>query len=488
MPPRARFRRPAGVAGWSAILILIGALLFGGTSEQGAASGFAIELVSLAILLGAALFGQRLKLREEIPGLTRIAAVIMLLYAAQLLPLAPTAWTALPGRGLIVAGFGLLKLTPGWQPLSMSPANSIASALALLPAACAVSLMLRMPRARLVAWGAALTAVSCLSVVIGIAQLVGGQASPLNFYYADSERARGFFANPNHLATLLLATLPIVAALATSVAQASTAPRARSLWMIFGAVTLLLALGVLITGSTAGAIMFLPTLAASLAVVLRGAPRRLARSVKALGVKALGVKALSVKALSVTAVVLAAALIPLGLMTLSGRTMRHHGIFGEDPLDRLGLAKTTVDGIKAYWPFGSGLGSFPSVYPTHERLDQVSDVFVNHAHNEYLEILFEAGIFGLAIIIIGLLWWARRTYQAWRSNDDDAPWRQASSIAIAVVIAHSSVDYPARTPAVLVVLGCCAALLDRRRSSDAREARGADSLTNDVAPARHATI
>ena len=458
----------------ASIAFLLGALLFGGTSEQGAPSGFALELVSLAILSSAALFGQPLGLLREIPGLTLIAAALLLLYAVQLVPLPVGLWSALPGRGLVVTGFQLLDLAPGWQPLSMAKDQTIASALALLPAACAVSLLLRMPRERVILVAITLTAISCLSVFVGIAQLVGGDASWLQFYGPAGERACGFFANPNHLATLLLVTLPLLAAVIASLARATSATQARSRWIFYGAVTLLLAFGVLMTGSTAGAIMFLPTLAASLAVVSKAAPKRSGRAGRML---------------IVTAVALVAALVPLGLMTLSGRTMRTHGIFGEDPLDRLGLAKAMMRAIPDYWPFGSGLGTFTWVYPTHEQLGQVSDVFVNHAHNEYLEILFEAGIFGLAILILGLLWWGRRTCQAWASDGDDAPWRQAASIAIAVFIAHSSVDYPARTPGLLVVLGFCLALLDRRSRPPAPRMRNDfGPRSDDIRSVRHTII
>ena len=431
---------------------LLGALLFGGTSEQGTPSGFALELVSLAILSSAALFGKSLNLRRELPGVTLIAGALLLLYAMQLLPLPPGLWTALPGRGLIASGFKLLNLPPGWQPLSMSKDQTIASALALLPAACAAVLLVRMPREHVIYWAITLAAISCLSVFVGIAQLVGGDASWLQFYGSAGERASGFFANPNHLATLLLVTLPLLAAVVASPTQAEAQAPAKSRWIVYGAMTLLLGFGVLLTGSIAGAILFVPTLTASLAVVSKSAPKR-SRRIRA--------------ALAVTAAVMVAALVPLGLMTLSGRTMRTHGIFGEDPLDRLGLAKATLKATHDFWPVGSGLGTYSWVYPTHEQLGQVSDVFVNHAHNEYLEILFEAGVFGLALLIVGLLWWGRRTYQAWASDDDDAPWRQAASIAIAIIIAHSSVDYPARTPAVLVVLGFCMALLDRRARTPA---------------------
>ena len=60
---------------------------------------------------------------------------------------------------------------------------------------------------------------------------------------------------------------------------------------------------------------------------------------------------------------------------------------------RIPFAHNTITAAKAYMPFGSGVGTFVSVYPGFEPAhDAISNVYANHAHNDLLEVWLEGGV------------------------------------------------------------------------------------------------
>ncbi len=111
-------------------------------------------------------------------------------------------------------------------------------------------------------------------------------------------------------------------------------------------------------------------------------------------------------------------------------------------------------------PLGSGLGSFQTVYFSVEPLSQVSGVYFNHAHNDYLELLLEAGLPGAVLFGLFLAWLAVRTAGVWiQRAAAGADLAAAASFTLLLLLAHSAVDYPLRTEALAVLFAfACAAL------------------------------
>ncbi|MCD4818503.1 MAG: O-antigen ligase family protein [Candidatus Cloacimonetes bacterium] len=68
---------------------------------------------------------------------------------------------------------------------------------------------------------------------------------------------------------------------------------------------------------------------------------------------------------------------------------------------RLEYWKGTINLISEYPLFGSGLATFPYVFPRFQP-QKVSNRFVNHAHNDYLEITSDLGIIGFLLIIFSI--------------------------------------------------------------------------------------
>jgi O-antigen ligase len=63
--------------------------------------------------------------------------------------------------------------------------------------------------------------------------------------------------------------------------------------------------------------------------------------------------------------------------------------------DRIHIWTVTLDVIRANLPFGAGLGAFGMAYTPHDSLNGMARV--EQAHNDYLEVLANAGVVGLLI-------------------------------------------------------------------------------------------
>ena len=85
---------------------------------------------------------------------------------------------------------------------------------------------------------------------------------------------------------------------------------------------------------------------------------------------------------------------------------------------RQAMWTNTIPAIKDHVVLGSGVGSFPRLYPQYEDQAAVSLTFVNHAHNDYIEIALEAGLPGIVLVVSFLMWWGGRAVSAWRTPRD----------------------------------------------------------------------
>jgi O-antigen ligase len=124
---------------------------------------------------------------------------------------------------------------------------------------------------------------------------------------------------------------------------------------------------------------------------------------------------------------------------------------------------TTGKAIRDFMPLGSGLGSFVKVYRLYESPDAVTNEYVIHAHNDYVELVLELGAGGVILLLFFLAWWAVQCLAVWRKGEG-GPWARAASIASAAVLVHSIVDFPLRTAAISACFAMCLALLADRRA------------------------
>lgn len=115
--------------------------------------------------------------------------------------------------------------------------------------------------------------------------------------------------------------------------------------------------------------------------------------------------------------------------------------------DRDEVAHYALDMWKDYPVFGSGLGSFPVVFPRYSR--EGTPASYTHAHNDYLEFGAEVGVVGLAILGLMVVMSFAAALRAQHIRTDPVM-RGLSFAAMMTIIAlmiHSAVDFNLQIPA-----------------------------------------
>jgi O-antigen ligase len=415
-----------------ALLLLVVSLIFGGASQGNALSLAAVEVASLPLLFISLflLFAGRAP-RGVIAPLA-LLALIVATPLLQLIPLPPEVWTSLPGRAPVMQVLDLAGLGRPSLPLSLAPEATWRAALALAPPAAMFLATIQLAPSRRDIMAGCWLGLAAVSIGLGLMQVLGGPSSALYFYeITNVDSPVGFFSNRNHLATLLLCLSPVAAVFAARFP--GRFDDARAVLPVLAALYLCVAvLGVAATRSRAGIFLMGLALAGALAIAVRsGALRRHWRAMIAIG---LGVA-------SAVAAVLA-----LGLSPILERFSGHGELRFEGWPIVLKLAQT-------YLPLGAGVGAFQTLYPTVEPLTQVTTVYFNHAHNDYLELWLETGLVGAFLLAAFVVWFLARFVAAWSVSagrgGDELP--AGCTLLILLVLGHSLLDYPLRTEAIAVL-------------------------------------
>ena len=455
---------PARLTAAVAAIVLAMALLLGGGTMQGL-PGDAIVIalgLLLAVVLVAAWPAQTLlPYRFELALLTAVLALPLL----QLVPLPPAVWTALPGRAALAAQQTAVGIAPHWAPLSLDPAGTWRAWLALLPGASLFVAALTLDTRRLERLTALIPLLALAGALLGFAQVAGGPGSPLRlFAYTQRGSAEGFFANRDHFADLLNVAMLLSAAWLIALwLQPPMRTGRRALAMAAGWVMLAaLLVGLLLTQSRAGVALGALTLLAIVVLAWRAgqAKPRLARRV------------------ALALLVIAMLALQWGLYAVLAR-------LHQDPFTdaRWWIMRATWAAAQHYAWLGSGIGSFVHVLPQFQARATLIPPYVNHAHNDYLELWLEGGIPALLPMLVFVAWWLWRSLRAWRpapagdggEGDHALPGLlvRAASIGVLLLLLHACVDYALRTLALEATLAVLCAWLARRNphTASARDAR-----------------
>ena len=115
--------------------------------------------------------------------------------------------------------------------------------------------------------------------------------------------------------------------------------------------------------------------------------------------------------------------------------------------DRGAVADYAIHMWKDYSAFGSGLGSFPVVFPRYSREGTL--VSYTHAHNDYLEFAAEVGVVGLSLLGLMVLMSFAAALRAQYLRRD--PLMRGLSFSammgIMALMIHSAVDFNLQIPA-----------------------------------------
>lgn len=431
-----------------------------GGSAQGILGNALLELIGVAIIIWAMLapsgeasnpFGRQL----AVIGLAGLGLVLL-----QMIPLPASVWPHLGGRSVLAEGFGVLGLEVPARPLSLTPHEGWASLVELIPPVALLCAITRLNAYRPTWLAFALTAGTIAAIMLGALQAASAEPENSPWYlYADSSFgvATGFFANANHMALLMVATVPFLAALLAR-ARGASVQRYSSSVALLGGTMLVVLLGVYLNESVAGYVLLIPVLAGSIVLAFPQRP------------------ALRRGAIAAASLLIAAGAAIFVATPAGDRAFEPSGSIGS----RKVILATSVEATKDFLPLGSGLGSFRGVYKLYEDHQRIDRTYVNHAHNDYLELALELGIPGIILMVLFLLWWARVAWSAWRIRDEE-PFAGAATIATAALLVHSFIEFPLRSIALSALFGACLALMIVRRQTSEPD-------KSDLWPTRHIEV
>lgn len=416
-------------------------LLLGGASAAGYPANMLLQLAAIPIIAWSLLAERSAPLPRVARQLTILLLAMAAIIVIQLIPLPPAVWSALPGREEAAAGYRLFGAPLPWLPLSLTPDRTVASALWLLPALAVLLAMLRGGAYNPELLAGILLAVALAGIGIGAVQRAGNEAA---YFYEITNRGlgTGFFANGNHMATLLMCAIPFLSAFyLVARSRSRTAQRSSALLVILAGTLGVLIIGLAINGSRAGLGLAVPVLCASGLMLLSRKRRIPAWSVVPL---------------------LALSLVGIGIVFFSPVGNDFTQQVKDVSISRSTFFPNTVRAAFDYLPLGSGVGSFTSVYPLYENQAIITNTYANHAHSDLLELFLETSLPGMVVLALFLIWWTHRAVVIWRSEEVDQ-FARAATIASAAILAHSLVDYPLRTAAVSAIFAACCALMAEAR-------------------------
>ncbi|MER9775591.1 O-antigen ligase family protein [Mesorhizobium sp. M0220] len=391
-------------------MFLFVSLLIGGGTASGLYTDTLIEVA--AIISAAAVFSQ-------IPGQTILRPVLWLLVFAvalivlQIVPLPAAIFNGL--RPELLLGDPWVGESR-FRFISVGVGRTVECLLYLLAAAAFFLAVLRLRAEQ----------VSALLPFLFMGVICNGLAGAIQYSLSDDVAIvgllpftinAGLFANVNHFSALLFVSIPFVVYYGLF--------RGHLLSGSFGLIALLLLL--LAAGSRAGVLIGLAI--TILSVIFLSARSR-------------------VSGFSVLLIFFG-----LSIYTMSAWTKLDAQAL--DPgFGRGEFARTTIEGIKDNWATGVGFGNFQKAYQIYEKEGMIFKKYVNHAHNEYLEIVFEGGVpaillmVGYFLLLLAALARVRRD-----------PLQKAAFLSVSFLLLHSLVDYPLRTEALAMTFAYMNAII-----------------------------
>ncbi len=393
-----------------------------------------LEIIGLLLLI-LAFWTPVEKKRIPLLAWLLIAAGVLvpLLY---LVPLPLSVWQSLPGRELYAETQALIAGMGGsvdYFSLSLVPYRTLSSLLALLPILGIFITTLLLPRKNLFTLVYVFLGIATFQAALGLIQYGSGASWAFWFGINHGDKnALGTYPNYDHFAGLMELTIPLTLALTAhsfhisiNTHENETHRNIFNQTLLFFLLSILYILGSIFSGSRMGiALAMLGILLSSLLFAKHLGGNRTLGFTTVLTTISLGVA------------------LNIGLIPILNR-------FGKDPAEdvRWEMFSQTWVGIQQFFPFGSGLGTFQPVFLAFQPPELQN--FVNHTHNDYLELLFETGIMGLGIMLLFIALYLH----GWLKLRQTHRWNRfhflqtASGISLLLMVLHGLADFNFHTPA-----------------------------------------
>lgn len=419
------------------LVYLLAVLILGGASAAGYSANVLLQLgaaalIALSLWRGGAAVPLPTGLRPFLLALAGLALV-------QFVPLPPALWQVLPGRDAVAEGFRLAGQDLPWLSYSLDPWGSLQSLVWWLPA-LALLLALRAgmaPTTRQLVW--LIVGFAQATALLAAVQFMAG--SGYAYAITNFGNGVGLFANSNHFGSFQLVAIALAAGQWVHDRPARRRAAGR-LPQELGLVALIapLVIAVLLSQSAACMLLLLP-LGAGIALLVKPELR-----------------------ISWPVVGLAGTALTAGMVWLLTTGIVANDLLNQSDASGISRAEFLANGSRMaadFAPFGSGIGTFRELYPWYEDAAKVGTTYVNHAHNDLLELLIETGLPGLTVLGLFLYWLAKRAWLLWNGPRRDNPVALAASLGTVLVLIHSLVDYPLRTAAMSSLVALCCVLIVR---------------------------
>lgn len=378
--------------------------------------------------------------------------------AVQLVPLPPEYWRSLAGRADIVAAQDMLGMDDHWRPITFSPLRTLNSLSSLVVPLAALVLLSLLDRESLRRLRFGVIGVGIVSALLGLAQTLSN-ADGLFFYDITNEgSAVGLFSNRNHNALFL--NIALIFALFWSPEKKRKGVDEMLIWIITA--RLVLVVGILLNASRFGLITLgIVGFVFALRIVL---DMRRSRQAVPLWQKMAGSAAM----LGGGALVV--------LFALLGRIPaleRFNGLFegGLSDGQRTDTLPTILQLAGDHFPYGVGFGAFEQAFRTVEPVEMLRPRYLNHAHNDWLQVVVEGGLIGVAVFAVGAIWLlvsAWRNLRARRDTDESISGVLLGLLTLGLMALHSVLDYPLRTPSIMLLAMFAIVLATRKAAAEPR--------------------
>lgn len=381
-------------------------------------------------------------------GAKTALALLTLYPLLYLLPLPASLASLMPGAGrdpYHQAAALLAEQRTGWSTLTVVPTSTEIYWLAFLPPLAAFLGTIALHEGRRIQLAYLAVGMAVFEALLGLMQY-GAPRDSLLCFGADicGSNARGTYYNYDHLAGLLEMLLPFsVGLIAASIGRSARVLRYRQSWreqlgfwiswqghaaalLTAGGIAMLL--GLIFTRSRSGIAIIMLGIVVCLIVFGRrlGAVNKASELIGTIVVVVLGLA------------------LDIGLAPILKR------FSFEDPLhdSRMTIYFHTLEGIGKFMPFGSGPGTFPEVFRQFQPA-KLGDHFVNHAHNDYLEWVFEGGLAGGALLVLLIVVYLRQWLKlaGGRHHHSFRYLQLGAGAGLLLLLLHGLVDFNWHIPA-----------------------------------------
>ncbi|WP_323810793.1 O-antigen ligase family protein [Sphingobium baderi] len=386
------------------------------------------------------------------------------------MPLPPSVWQALPDREFVREIDAITGNGSAWRPITLAPAATYNALWSLVPPLACLLLAVQLGSGALARLVYLVLFIGALTVVWALFQMASVPGGAVYLYDVTNKSSPvGLFANRNHQAAFLACLIPMLA----YVVQADRPRRMRRGARIVitlaaaGLGTFILML-IVVTGSRTG--LLLGLISAASIFLFRQVPAEPMNRQSCAFLH--GIKRGNIMAVGFAAVVAV-----LLLTAYVDRDLAVQRLVRTEPITevRSEILPTVLGMIGNVFPVGAGQGSFEQLYLVHEPDSLLSPVYMNHVHDDWLEIVLEGGLPAMSMAILVLLWLIHAAVTFGRNSGDGKRTSYLGRLGIILVLLlalASLTDYPLRVPALACLMALAFAWVSRMKA----EARSLASI------------